>query len=67
MFDLKGKVALLTGATAWLGCDMAEAFAEQGCDIILTSPKRKRPIRPRRKSPPSTALRPLVCRWMSTT
>ena len=37
MFELKGKVALLTGATAWLGRDMAEIFAENGCDIIITS------------------------------
>lgn len=37
MFSLKGKVALLTGATAWLGRDMAEVFAEHGCDIIITS------------------------------
>ncbi len=37
MFDLKGKVALLTGATMWLGRDMAEVFAENGCDIIITS------------------------------
>ena len=37
MFELKGKVALLTGATMWLGRDMAEVFAENGCDIIITS------------------------------
>lgn len=37
MFELKGKVALLTGATMWLGRDMAEVFAENGCDIIVTS------------------------------
>ena len=37
MFDLRGKVAVLTGATMWLGRDMAEVFAENGCDIIITS------------------------------
>lgn len=37
MFELQGKVALVTGATAWLGRDMAEVFAEHGCDIIITS------------------------------
>lgn len=37
MFDLNGKVALITGATAWLGRDMAEIYAEHGCDIIITS------------------------------
>ena len=30
MFDLRGKVAVLTGATMWLGRDMAEIFAENG-------------------------------------
>ena len=37
MFELKGKVALLTGATMWLGRDMAEVFAKNGSDIIITS------------------------------
>ena len=37
MFQLKGKVALLTGATQWLGRDMAEIFAQNGCGIIITS------------------------------
>lgn len=37
MFELNGKVALLTGACKWLGRDMAEVFAEHGCNIILTS------------------------------
>jgi len=37
MFELKGKVAIVTGAHAWLGYDMACVFAEAGCDIIVTS------------------------------
>ena len=37
MFDLKNHVSLITGATAWLGRDMAEIFAEYGSDIIITS------------------------------
>ncbi|MBQ7096522.1 MAG: SDR family oxidoreductase [Clostridia bacterium] len=37
MFNLTGKVAVLTGATMWLGRDMAEVFAENGCNIIITS------------------------------
>ena len=37
MFDLTGKVAMLTGATQWLGRDMAETFAKQGASIIITS------------------------------
>ncbi len=42
MFDLKGKVAIITGATAWLGRDMAESFAEHGCDIIITSRNKEK-------------------------
>lgn len=37
MHNLKGKTALLTGACSWLGRDMAEVFAENGCNIIITS------------------------------
>lgn len=37
MFELKDRVSLVTGATAWLGRDMAEAFAEHGSNIIITS------------------------------
>lgn len=37
MFDLTGYVSLVTGATAWMGRDMAEVFAEHGSDIIITS------------------------------
>ncbi len=45
MFDLKGKVAIVTGATAWLGRDMAEVFAEYGCDIIVTSRQKEKAIK----------------------
>ena len=37
MFNLKGKIALVTGATAWLGRDMAEVLAENGATVIITS------------------------------
>ncbi|HHW48460.1 MAG TPA: SDR family oxidoreductase [Clostridiaceae bacterium] len=37
LFNLKGKVAIVTGAHAWLGYDMACALAEAGCNIIITS------------------------------
>lgn len=42
MFDMKGKVAIVTGATQWLGRDMAEALAEYGADIIITSRQREK-------------------------
>ncbi len=36
-FKLKGRVALLTGGARNLGYDMAEALAEAGTDLVITS------------------------------
>ena len=37
MFDLRGKVALVTGGARDLGLDMAGVLAEAGCDLVITS------------------------------
>ena len=37
MFRLNGQVAIVTGAYAWLGYDMACAMAEAGSHVIITS------------------------------
>ena len=39
LFDLTGKVALITGGSRGLGREMALAFAERGADIIIASRK----------------------------
>lgn len=35
MFNLKGRVAVITGASSGLGKQMAKAFAKQGADLII--------------------------------
>ncbi len=39
MFDLTGKVALVTGGSRGLGLEMALAFADAGADVIVASRK----------------------------
>lgn len=42
LFDLSGRVALVTGATGGLGVAMADAFASQGARLVLTDRDRER-------------------------
>ncbi len=39
LFDLTGKVALVTGGSRGLGLQMVRAFAEAGADVVVTSRK----------------------------
>jgi NAD(P)-dependent dehydrogenase (short-subunit alcohol dehydrogenase family) len=39
LFDLTGKVALVTGGSRGLGLQMVRAFAENGADVIIVSRK----------------------------
>jgi len=39
LFDLTGKVALVTGGSRGLGLEMVRAFAEHGADVIIVSRK----------------------------
>jgi NAD(P)-dependent dehydrogenase (short-subunit alcohol dehydrogenase family) len=41
LFDLSGKVALVTGGSRGLGRQMVLAFAERGADVIIASRKRE--------------------------
>jgi gluconate 5-dehydrogenase len=42
LFDLSGRVAIVTGGAAGLGRQMAEALAEMGADIVLCARKKER-------------------------
>lgn len=42
MFSLKGRVAVLSGASSGLGKQMAKAYAEQGADLVLLARRLER-------------------------
>ena len=42
MFDLKGRVAAITGASSGLGMQMSKAFAKQGADLVILARRIER-------------------------
>lgn len=42
MFNLEGKVAVVTGASSGLGVQMATAFARQGADLVILARRMER-------------------------
>ena len=42
MFNLKGKVAVISGASSGLGKQMAFAFAKQGADLVILARRVER-------------------------
>ena len=42
MFNLKGRVAVVTGASSGLGKQMAKAFANQGADLVILARRLER-------------------------
>ena len=41
LFDLDGRVALITGGSRGLGLQMAEALGEMGATVVLTARKKQ--------------------------
>ena len=39
LFDLTGKIALVTGGSRGLGREMVRAFAQAGADVVIASRK----------------------------
>ena len=42
LFDLSGRVALITGTSGHLGKSLAAALAEAGCRVVVASRDRQR-------------------------
>ena len=42
MFDLTGKVAVVTGASSGLGADAALAYAQAGADVALLARRKEK-------------------------
>ncbi len=59
MFQLKGRVALVTGGNRGLGFAMAQALAEAGADVVLTSRDEERAITAAQKIAIATGQRTL--------
>jgi len=41
LFSLKGRVAVVTGASSGLGVQMAKALAAQGADIVILARRKE--------------------------
>lgn len=41
MFDLRGRIAVITGASSGLGKQMAIAFAKQGADLVILARRKE--------------------------
>ena len=49
MFELKNRVAVITGASSGLGMQMAKAFAKQGASVVLMARRLQRLVKLRKE------------------
>ena len=49
LFDLSGRVAIVTGGNGGIGLGMAEGIAAAGATVVLAGAQRRRRARPRSK------------------
>jgi gluconate 5-dehydrogenase len=67
MFNLKGRVAVISGASSGLGRQMACAFAHQGADLVILARRMERLIELKEKlSDTNVRILPIKCDVTST-
>ena len=59
LFDLSGRVALISGGTGWLGTSLSRALAEAGAQVVITSRDRQRARQAADNLPPTGGVRHL--------
>ena len=66
MFDLKGDVAVITGASSGLGRQMARAFAERGADLVILARREERLLELKKELEGKVKVLPIKCDVTST-
>ena len=66
MFDLKGDVAVITGASSGLGRQMARAFAERGADLVILARRVERLEELKKELEGKVKVLPIKCDVTST-
>ncbi|MBR2708167.1 MAG: SDR family oxidoreductase [Bacilli bacterium] len=61
MFDLKGDVAVITGASSGLGRQMARAFAERGADLVILARREERLLELKKELEGKVKVLPIKC------
>lgn len=66
MFNLKGRVAVITGASSGLGKQMAKAFANQGADLVILARRVERLEELKQELESKVKVLPIKCDVTST-